>query len=577
VNFLAISDFFPNILASGAAHYTRTPSLMSDPIVQKAALIIFVSAIVHTFMVGKIIKFSHRFKKDSMSYRLMHILGEVEAVFGIWALILVFVMAFLHGKADVFNYLQNSVNYTEPLLVFVIMTMAATLPVIYFANRAISTIASALPVPQRMAFFFSAMVIGPLLGSFITEPAAMTVTAVILKNAYFDKGISTKFKYAALSVLFVNISIGGTLTHFAAPPVLMVSGAWGWDMSYMLGNFGWKSAIAVTINALWLTFAFRKELLQEATDKGAHKIVKIKPFVVVVQLMFLAAVVLFHHDKVIFIAIFIFFLGWCEITDTYQEPLQIKSALLVGFFLAGLVVLGKLQTWWLKPLFNDIESTTLFVGTTLLTGITDNAALTYLGTQVDGLTINLKYALVAGAVAGGGLTVIANAPNPAGYGILKDSFGEDGISPVGLLKNSILPTIVAMLCLWFMGNPTQPKGETKATVLMVDVIAANEFKVNNKKYNFADLKTLLETRAKATGGKLRLALLLPEGHGDAHGKHNTFEAGNLEALIKRLHGVGAHTVNSGQVILDYQPGQSHEGHDHSSHEGHDHEGHDHAK
>lgn len=560
-----MNDFIPNVVAAGATHFTRPPALMSDPLVQKIALAVFVLAICHTFMVSKFIKLSHNYKKDSMSYKFLHILGEVEAVFGIWALILVFVMAFLHGKQDVFNYLQNTVDYSEPLLVFVIMTMAATLPVIYFANRTISAIAGAMPLPKRMAFFFSALVIGPLLGSFITEPAAMTVTAVILKNAYFDKGISTKFKYAALSVLFVNISIGGTLTHFAAPPVLMVSGAWSWDMSYMLGTFGWKSAVAVVINAALLTFMYKSELVKSPDEEGKNELVKIKPFVVLIQLVFLASVVVFHHDKVIFLGVFIFFLGWCEITSSYQEPLKIKSALLVGFFLAGLVVLGKLQTWWLKPLLDDIGSTTLFVGTTMLTGITDNAALTYLGTQVDGLSIDLKYSLVAGAVAGGGLTVIANAPNPAGFGILKDSFGPDGISPLGLLKNSILPTIIAMLCLWFFGAPKEPDGAVQAKALMVDVLSTNDFSVENKSYNLKSLKEYLDKRA-ATGNKFKLVLMLPDhegGHGEDDHASAALEVSELEKILDFLHGAGCQEVQTGQVILDYKPENNHKGHDHS--------------
>ena len=378
----------------------------------------------------------------------------------------------------------------------------------------------------------------------------MTVTAVILKNAYFDKGISTKFKYAALSVLFVNISIGGTLTHFAAPPVLMVSAAWSWDMSYMLGNFGWKSAIAVVINAAVLTYMYRSELKQEPTDDGEKKdMVRIKPFIVVIQLIFLASVVLFHHDKVIFLGIFIFFLGWCEITASYQEPLKIKSALLVGFFLAGLVVLGKLQTWWLKPLLNDIGDVTLFVGTTMLTGITDNAALTYLGTQVDGLSIQLKYALVAGAVAGGGLTVIANAPNPAGFGILKDSFGKDGISPVGLLKNSILPTIVAMACLWFLGAPKEPAGGGEAKALLIDVVTADEYIIENKTYDFVELKGFLRKKAEMTGGKIKMVLLLPES---AKGSEpNAFAIKELQKLLDNVKTKGIHEVKTGQVVLSY--------------------------
>ena len=541
-------------LAAGATHFFKPPNLMSDPFTQKLALVIFALAITHTFLVNKFLKLSHRFPHESVSHKLCHILGEVEAVFGIWALILIFAMCGMHGNADVFHYLQHSINFTEPALVFVIMTVAATLPVIYFANRCITAIAKLIPWKMQTSFYFSALIIGPLLGSFITEPAAMTVTAIILKKAYYDKGISQKFMYATLGVLFVNISIGGTLTHFAAPPVLMVSNAWSWDMSYMIGNFGWKSAIAVVINTSLITYMFRKELAKDLKDSNEQpEAIKIKPFVIVVQLIFLAAIVINAHDMVIFLGIFIFFLGWCEITSHYQEPLKIKSALLVGFFLAGLVVIGKLQAWWLKPLLGEVKDWQLFIGTSMLTGITDNAALTFLGTTVDGLELKMKYALVAGAVAGGGLTVIANAPNPAGFGILKDSFGKDGISPAGLLKASLIPTVIAMCCLWFLGNPYPPKSAGEASAMIIEVQSVDEFKINNTKYTLESLKEAIDKKADAAGGKLRLVLMLPDSHDkDENGEYITpMSTDQLKSLLNKIEGKEVKTVNKGQIVLDF--------------------------
>ena len=71
---------------------------------------------------------------------------------------------------------------------------------------------------------------------------------------------------------------------------------------------------------------------------------------------------------------------------------------------------------------------------------------------MEGISDDLKYALVAGAVTGGGLTVIANAPNPAGVGILQSAkaFGCEGISPLGLLLGALLPTAVAVVFFWFV-------------------------------------------------------------------------------------------------------------------------------
>ena len=132
--------------------------------------------------------------------------------------------------------------------------------------------------------------------------------------------------------------------------------------------------------------------------------------------------------------------------------LPARVALLVGFFLAGLVTLGSLQAYWLKPLIQGLSGSALFYGAAGLTAITDNAALTYLASLVEGISDELKYALMAGAVVGGGLTVIANAPNPAGVGILQEAkvFEEEGISPLGLFLGAVPPTGIAIIVFWIL-------------------------------------------------------------------------------------------------------------------------------
>ena len=129
----------------------------------------------------------------------------------------------------------------------------------------------------------------------------------------------------------------------------------------------------------------------------------------------------------------------------HQNPLILREALLVAFFLAGLVVLGGLQQWWLQPVLMKMDANAVFFGAAALTAFTDNAALTYLGSLVEGLSDEFKVALVAGAVTGGGLTVIANAPNPAGAAILKEKFADNAIHPLGLLLGALPPTMVAVL------------------------------------------------------------------------------------------------------------------------------------
>jgi Na+/H+ antiporter NhaD/arsenite permease-like protein len=106
-------------------------------------------------------------------------------------------------------------------------------------------------------------------------------------------------------------------------------------------------------------------------------------------------------------------------------------------------VLGGMQAWWLQDTLKGMSTTALFYGATALTAITDNAALTYLGSLVEGVSDEFKYALVAGAVTGGGLTVIANAPNPAGFAILRNYFADQAINPLGLFVAALAPTAVA--------------------------------------------------------------------------------------------------------------------------------------
>lgn len=408
--------------------------------------VLFFIAIVHTFLVSKFEHIADRKPKGSISANIWHFLAEVEVVFGLWALVFIAVYIALRGPTESIEYLDK-LNYTEPAFVFVIMCIAATRPVILLATQIIQFFAKLLPFQEKMSFYLSALIIGPLLGSFITEPATMTVTALILLESFYKEQVSLRFKYATMGLLFVNVSIGGTLTHFAAPPVLMVATKWNWGTLYMLEHFGYKSVLAILISTALYAFHFRKELSGYVKVKKQNDDYLIpKWWKIFAHVVFLFLVVYTAHHPKVFIGVFCFFLGFVKITEKYQDALKIKTAFLVAFFLAGLVTLGSMQAWWLQPLLSQMGDLTLFLGATGLTAITDNAALTYLGSLVD-LSEASKYALVAGAVSGGGLTVIANAPNPAGFGILKDTFGADGINPVRLFLYALVPTIIAVLCL----------------------------------------------------------------------------------------------------------------------------------
>ncbi len=399
----------------------------------------FAAAVVHTFLAGRFLK---RSRLESPHQGLWHLLGEVEAVFGFWAAVFLALLALVTGPSAAIGYIE-SISFTEPAFVFAVMVVASTKPIVSAATRAIMGLAARLPLPMGVAACFTALTAGPLLGSLITEPAAMTVTALILYLVFFHHPLPEIFKYALAGTLFVNISIGGVLTHFAAPPVIMCAPAWGWGLAFMFATFGWKAAIAVVVNAALFTAAFSGTL--KKIDAHTHQAARedIPAWITAVHLFALVLLVMLLHHPVAFLAVFVAFLGFADAYRGHQSGLMLRQGLLVGVFLAGLVVLGPAQRWWVQALIARMDSLALYFGAVSLTAVTDNAALTYLGTLVEGLSDQNKYALLAGAVTGGGLTVIANAPNPAGYSILKHGFKDQVINPLWLLAAALVPTAVA--------------------------------------------------------------------------------------------------------------------------------------
>ena len=428
---------------------------------------IFILAILHTFAAARFAALAHRVQhqhdarmetqgrqpRPSLIAELLHFVGEVEVVFGLWAVVLLTAMTTYAGWESAKHYFNDSVNYTEPLFVVVIMALAATRPIIGFAESALRR--------QRLrgggtpaAWWVSILTVGPLLGSFITEPAAMTISALLLARQFYDLQPSLQLRYATLGVLFVNVSIGGTLTQFAAPPVLMVARPWGWDIPFMLLNFGWRAVLAIALSTAVYFMFFRRELQAlaarppvadvEQPDEEATgpALLPVPAWLVAVHLAFMAWTVMNAHYPALFLGGFLFFLGFARATSAYQSRIELKTPLLVGFFLAGLVIHGGLQGWWIAPVLSRLAETPLFLGATALTAVNDNALITYLATLVPNLGDELKLAVVQGAVVGGGLTVIANAPNPAGQALLGRFFGG-AISPLRLLGGAVLPTLIA--------------------------------------------------------------------------------------------------------------------------------------
>ncbi|HKQ23951.1 MAG TPA: putative Na+/H+ antiporter [Burkholderiales bacterium] len=403
---------------------------------------LFALAVLHTFSTRY---FEHLAHTRTAHSGLWHLLGEVETVFGFWAFVLLVFMALAYGWGTASAYLDSR-HFVEPMFVFVIMVIAASRPIMQFASDSVRCVGRLLPVQPAIAGYFLSLSLVPLLGSLITEPAAMTLAALMLRDRIFATQASSRLKYGTLGVLFVNVSVGGTLTHFAAPPVLMVAAKWDWTTGFMLSTFGAKAAIAVLINAFVLTYLFRRELSEHAVPPGQSTHSRVPAPFVIVHLGILAAVVFTNRHPEAFMGLFLLFLGLAEAYRRHHDRLMLREGLMVAFFLAGLVVLGGQQQWWLQDVLSRLDESALFYGAAALTAITDNAALTYLGSLVEGVSDEYKYSLVAGAVAGGGLTVIANAPNPAGFAILKGHFEDQSINALGLLVAALLPTLVAIAC-----------------------------------------------------------------------------------------------------------------------------------
>jgi hypothetical protein len=467
-------EFPPPLESYGDAEVQSVWQVLQHRIQQEPfnvwATVIFVCAVMHTFCTHKFLHWSHvldeRHRERRMgagdaapdpepnkqthscvSARVLHFLGEIEAVFGIWVVPLVFLMSIRVGWRPTLDYLNHRVGFNEPLFVVVIMAIASTRPILRLAENCLGGVAR-WGGGGPGAWWMAILSLGPILGSFITEPAAMTISALLLARQFYGRKPSLRFAYATLGLLFVNVSVGGVLTHFAAPPVLMVAAPWQWNTLYMLRHFGWIALLGIGIVNTGYYLAFRREFAklsaprensEEPTD------VAIPAWVTIGHLLFMGGVVWCAHYPVLLIGGFLFFLAFFEVTSDYQTELQMRSPILVGFFLAGLVIHGGLQQWWIAPVLRRLPEVPLMVGAIGLTAFNDNAAITYLASLVPGLGESLKIAVVAGAVVGGGLTVIANAPNPAGQAILARYFPE-GISPLGLLLGALPATVIFALC-----------------------------------------------------------------------------------------------------------------------------------
>src|SRR5690606_33518904 len=342
-------------------HLSREETfLMTASFIEYLATVLFALAIIHTFSVPV---FARLANKGGPHAGLWHLLSEVEAVFGVWAAVLVACIFLLSGPGSAVSYVESS-NFTEPAFVFAIMVVAASRPIIAVVGLMVNALARLLPMRRELSMYFVILAFVPLAGSFITEPAAMTLAALLLRDAYFRRHGQEGFKYMTIGVLFVNVSIGGVLTAYAAPPVLMVAATFGWASGYMATHFGWRAAVAVIFSAAAATFICRRYLLDgtigTASTEGSRA--PVPALFLAIRIAFLGAIVLSAHHLPIFTGLLLLFIGFAHAYSRHHNPLLIREGLMVGFFLAGLVVLGGLQKWWLQDLLGGLSPTVLYWG-----------------------------------------------------------------------------------------------------------------------------------------------------------------------------------------------------------------------
>ncbi len=413
--------------------------MIAGPEAQYLGTIFFAIAVLHTLMVGWIKRWSQ-------------ILSEVELVFGFWAIVFSVVLGFRYSFQEVLIYFEE-LRFTEPVFVFCVMMVASTKPVLWLAQILVTRLSGGIcrlcKVPAVLIDLVVLLILGPLLGSLITESGAITVTALLLSKMIQknDNGLN----YLLLAVLFVNISVGGALTPFAAPPILMVAEKWVWGFSEVFQLFGWHSIAVVSVNAIGVVVYCRRSLFENlrSLKDVEQKREEMPLLLVLVHCLFLFMIVLSAHQPTVAVGLLLLLVGVTLASAKYQSGFKIKESLFVSFFLAGLVYFGPFQAWWLTPILDVVKDRSLFFLATGLTAVTDNAALTYLGSQVAGLSESSKYYLVAGALTGGGLTIIANAPNPAGFSILQKCFPE-GLNAIKLFRAALAPTMVAILIFGFL-------------------------------------------------------------------------------------------------------------------------------
>ncbi len=426
--------------------------------IELMATLIFGLAILHTLFTPTFFKLSQNLadgKKHQPRYfklfhflsELFHLLGEVEVVFGLWLIPLILLLTWGQGWQPTAAYL-NSRDYSYALYITVIVVVIGSRPIISFAQRLLEWIAR-LGGDSPGAWWLTILIVGPLLGALIKEPAAMALSAILLTRKFYPYPMSVPFRYATLGLLFANISVGGMLTPFASRALFIVADQQGWGWGYMMTHFGWKAALGILLSTALYYFLFRKGFSAFPAKLPAlekQELERPTPlWITVINLCFMAGIILTSGTPAIFMGIFVLFLGFWTATSFYQSALHLKPAILVGFFFASLLIHGELQEWWIVPFIRGLSNGAAMLASYGLSAIMDNAMVTYLTVDL----VDKQYFVITGALSAGALTIVANVPNPIGHSILRDSFVQRTISFFGLFVGALTPSLIYLALFWF--------------------------------------------------------------------------------------------------------------------------------
>lgn len=395
---------------------------------------------------SEIPKRTGHFSKETFFWEMVYFFGEIEVVFGLWAIPLLLSMVWFFDWDTPVAYIKSN-HYTEAAYLFVSMAIAATYPVIRFVEQVSEKVMGWFE-DTPLTWWMTLLTLGPLFASYLKDTSMMTIVAILLMRHFYIFRPPLKLALATQSLLFVNMGVAGSLTSVASPTALLVSGPWGWDTGFMFFTFGWKAMVGIiTVNVVYW-FLFRESfaaLNRKAKTMFLQKVevVDVPFWVTGVHLAFLVWVILTNNEPALYLGAFVLFLGFYQATHPYQIALSLRVPILIAFFVASLELHASLQGWWAEAFLESFKEQVLPFVALVLTTICHNSMVVYLATFVPHLTDRAKEAYFSGAIAASGLTLISSGANLIGYKVLSQAFDEP-IAPSTIFIYSFLPTFIML-------------------------------------------------------------------------------------------------------------------------------------